>query len=132
MIGGIMSYHSECKSVYSLLTTNRYLIPYLQRDYAWTWKEQVLTLLEDIQEATDNFSKNDEQYLIGITITCPSDENGQYTLIDGQQRLTTLSILFRLFAHFLELHRNDGKLDVQTIDSISDFKKTYTRYLAQN
>ena len=118
-----MSYHSECKSVYSLLTTNRYLIPYLQRDYAWTWKEQVLTLLEDIQEATNDFSKNEEQYLIGMTITCPSDENDQYTLIDGQQRLTTLSILFRLFAHFLELHRNDGKLDDQTIDAITDFKK---------
>lgn len=127
-----MSYHSECKSVYSLLTINRYLIPYLQRDYTWTWKEQVLTLLEDIQEATDNFSKNDEEYLIGMTITCPSEENGQYTLIDGQQRLTTLSILFRLFAHFLEHHRNDGKLDDQTIDSISDFKKTYTRRLSPN
>lgn len=127
-----MSYHSECKSVYNLLTTNRYLIPYLQRDYAWTWKEQVLTLLEDIQEATNDFSKNDEQYLIGMTITCPSDENGQYTLIDGQQRLTTLSILFRLFAHFLELHRNDGTLDDQTIDAMSDFKKTYTRHLAAN
>lgn len=127
-----MSYHSECKSVYNLLTTNRYLIPYLQRDYAWTWKEQVLTLLEDIQEATNDFSKNDEQYLIGMTITCPSEENGQYTLIDGQQRLTTLSILFRLFAHFLELHRNDGTLDDQTIDAISDFKKTYFRHLDAN
>ena len=67
-----------------------YAVPNYQREYVWT-DEQVKRLLEDIrneQTATDQ-----SEYFIGSIVTTPGDL-GKYDLIDGQQRITTLFLLF--------------------------------------
>jgi uncharacterized protein with ParB-like and HNH nuclease domain len=70
-----------------------YKIPVYQRPYKWE-NEQVEQLWEDIQNAFDNEEPN---YFLGSVITAKprDDERSAYVdVVDGQQRLTTLMILF--------------------------------------
>jgi hypothetical protein len=65
-------------------------IPPYQRPYAWT-SDQALQLIEDLREAMN--SGADEPYFLGsiVLIRPPKELVGQ--VVDGQQRLTTLTIL---------------------------------------
>lgn len=70
-----------------------YKIPQYQRPYKWE-DEQVDKLWDDIYDAFEN---NDDNYFLGSVITAkPRDnEKSAYVdVVDGQQRLTTLMILF--------------------------------------
>ena len=69
----------------------KYVVPLYQREYAWT-DHEVGRLLADIWESyRKNASSN---YYIGTLVVKP--DGGEYEVIDGQQRLTTLSILYSL------------------------------------
>lgn len=72
--------------------SNKYIIPLYQRNYAWG-KEQIEALIQDIYEAY----KKDENsnYYIGSLVVLRR-HNGDYEVIDGQQRLTTLSLLTKI------------------------------------
>lgn len=72
-------------------TSNKYIIPLYQRNYAWG-KEQIEALIQDIYEAYKNQSSN---YYIGSLVVLRR-HNGDYEVIDGQQRLTTLSLLTKI------------------------------------
>ncbi len=70
-----------------------YKIPQYQRPYKWE-DEQVDKLWADIYEA---FEEADDNYFLGSIITAKprDDEKSAYIdVVDGQQRLTTLMILF--------------------------------------
>jgi uncharacterized protein with ParB-like and HNH nuclease domain len=69
-----------------------YRIPRYQRPYKWT-AEEVERLWDDIYDAWANEKAN---YFLGSIITArPKDQAGAYLdVVDGQQRLTTLIILF--------------------------------------
>ncbi len=64
------------------------MIPEYQRPYRWTTKSSSI-LLSDIYEA---FNTNIPEYRIGSVVLHKHD--GKYDVVDGQQRLTTLSIIF--------------------------------------
>lgn len=66
----------------------RYEIPKFQRDYSWG-SEQWDDLWQDIQLILQN---EESEHYMGYLVLQTAD-NKQYTIIDGQQRLTTLSIL---------------------------------------
>ena len=65
-------------------------IPPYQRPYKWD-TEQVESLLKDIDEAKDQ--NIDIPYVLGTIIVCKDKNNLDLDIVDGQQRLTTLSIL---------------------------------------
>lgn len=75
----------------------RYVVPLYQREYAWTDRE-VGRLLSDIWESYKKDSSRN--YYMGTLVVKPVDgKDGKYQeVIDGQQRLTTLSILFSLIS----------------------------------
>lgn len=66
-------------------------IPYYQRPYAWTDKETG-ELLDDICEAERN--SQGTPYFLGSIVLEKKEEQSSADVIDGQQRLTTLTILF--------------------------------------
>lgn len=85
----------ETKSVKALFldTDVRYSIPNYQRPYAWK-KEQVEQLWYDILEAYQNNKSapdSDLNYFLGSIVVVGKND---YEVVDGQQRLTTLTILF--------------------------------------
>jgi hypothetical protein len=67
-----------------------YVVPDYQREYVWTDKE-VHQLLDDINEQVD--AGTNSEYFIGTVLVSPGSRKGEYEIIDGQQRLTTLFLL---------------------------------------
>jgi len=75
-------------NIESALSNDKYNIPIYQRNYTWEAKE-IEQLIQDIVDyATVHPDKN---YYIGTLVV--AENNGYFDTIDGQQRLTTLSIL---------------------------------------
>ncbi|MDK4605666.1 DUF262 domain-containing protein, partial [Kingella kingae] len=75
-------------SIFQLLHQDRYIIPIYQRNYAWTDKE-ISPLLSDMYQA---FQRQSEHYYIGSLVVYRR-ENALLEVIDGQQRLTTFTLL---------------------------------------
>ena len=65
-------------------------IPDYQRPYAWE-AEQAAQLLDDLVEALDR--DTDEPYFLGSIVLVKQKESSDAEVIDGQQRLTTVTIL---------------------------------------
>jgi hypothetical protein len=82
---------AEERTIGNILTDQIcYEIPPYQRPYSWK-KENVQQLLEDVWEA---YEANDKEYFIGSLITIEKEKNHRYDVVDGQQRLTTLNLIF--------------------------------------
>jgi uncharacterized protein with ParB-like and HNH nuclease domain len=83
-----------------------YHIPAYQRGYKWGSDSNgaVTVLLSDLNEAFQAYQNGlrTEYYLQYITVK-KIDEFKQLEVIDGQQRLTTLSIIFSVFSSILEI-----------------------------
>lgn len=72
-----------------------YVIPSYQRPYAWT-VDQASELFDDLKSFYD--SEDEEGYFLGSIVLIKSEEKPLADVIDGQQRLTTLTILFAAMA----------------------------------
>ncbi len=76
-----------------------YVVPDFQRDYVWK-EDNVVTLLGDIKTSLDSLepgdTSDDDIYFIGsmVVFAHGSKANSKFLLIDGQQRMTTLFLLF--------------------------------------
>ena len=88
---------------------NSYSVPLFQRDYSWT-DEQVEQLCQDITETLD---ENRSEHFIG-SIVVNSSEKPKLMLIDGQQRVATISILMCVLR---DIAKDKG--DSQLADTIS-------------
>ncbi len=81
-----------------------YAIPRYQREYTWK-KDQWETLFDDIQE-------HKAGYFLGSIICIDQTIDAlnavrSLEVVDGQQRLTTLSLLFAALYEYLNRHKND-------------------------
>lgn len=91
----------------------RYFIPKYQREYAWK-REQVEELLNDLWG-------NQEGYFLG-TILCinqTTDALKENTLeiIDGQQRLTTISLLYStIYKRYSEMKNDDEDFNAEKVN----------------
>ncbi len=93
----------------------RYIIPMYQRNYAWE-EGEITQLIEDV---LDYLKDNNERYYhIGSLVVFKRTHTGEFEVIDGQQRLTTLSLLIaylrkeRSVADLLEHHKSP-KIDFE-------------------
>lgn len=68
-------------------------IPAYQRPYAWEL-EQVDQLLSDLLDAMDSPADTGGVYFLGSIVLIKKRQSPESEVIDGQQRLTTLTILF--------------------------------------
>jgi len=92
-----------------------YHVPKYQREYTWS-KNETEQLLNDIEE-------NEPGYFMG-SIICIDDNPGLgpgesriFEVVDGQQRLTTLSLLLMaIYKALLEIEDNTEELDEEEVD----------------
>ena len=77
-----------------------YHIPAYQRPYAWT-TEETNTLFDDLYGFFTS-EKEDENYFLGSIVLIKENTDRKADVIDGQQRLTTLTILFSVLADNLK------------------------------
>jgi len=95
------------KNVRTLLSGVKYAVDYYQREYKWQTK-QIAELIDDLAnkflEAYDPAHERSAvesyaHYFLGSVII--SDKDGRKFIIDGQQRLTTLTLLLIRIQHLL-------------------------------
>jgi len=98
----------DAKNIRALLSKEKYAIDYYQREYKWG-TEQVMDLLDDLADRfLDSHDPGGERsavkgygrYFLGSIVI--SDRDNQKFIIDGQQRLTTLTLLLLHLHHLIE------------------------------
>lgn len=119
--------NSDAKSIRELLS-KRYIVQYYQREYSWQTK-QIQELIEDLTNAFDeNYEeghtqrdvKNYEGYFLGPVIL-----TNDGAIIDGQQRLSTITLLF-IYLNHLQANMNITVNIDQLIFSEQFGEKTFT------
>lgn len=107
-----MDIKPQDKTIKELLLSGRqFIIPRFQREYSWD-KKNNKEFLEDmlncliIEDGKISF----DQYFLGTMLfvgDCFDDDRNEIDVVDGQQRLTTITILFSALSdRFLQLSQN--------------------------
>lgn len=109
--------------------TNQYLIPFFQRPYVWK-KEDCENLYEDLLETFEANKLNPQkEHFIGTVITKISNTSTQMTaqfdLVDGQQRMTTFSLLIKALANSVDLTQEKSTALSENLNSSLFFKDAY-------
>lgn len=99
----------------------KFIIPEYQRPYRWT-KNECETLWDDVKGVFGN-GENIEEYFLGSIVTYKND-NGELEIIDGQQRITTFTLLFRAFYEHLKSEFKTARGDYPI-----DFGKCIWKYI---
>ena len=73
-------------------------IPPYQRPYAWELP-QVTALLDDLMESMKAESGTQDLYFLGSVVLVKKPNSTKARVVDGQQRLTTLTILLLSLIH---------------------------------
>lgn len=103
--------NGKTKSIRELLFNQKYSIDYYQREYKWETKH-VQELIDDLSGKFLDFYRPEHErtqvaqyghYFLGSIII--SKRNGQKYIIDGQQRMTTITLLL-IFLHNLQKKSN--------------------------
>lgn len=132
------------RAINDIFNGNRVLeIPFFQRKYVWG-KEEWLRFIEDME----HISQTNKPYFLGSIIlkqqgtTSGQDVGDRRTLIDGQQRLTTMCVFFKVLSlkidndnlsNIFRLPMMDNEIalihnhsDVSAFNKILDLKKIET------
>lgn len=87
-------------------------IPHYQRAYSWT-ENEVKTLIDDLFDA---FKRNQNStYLLGSITTIQEHSDDRFEVLDGQQRLTTLSLIIKLIFDNLAIDEFELKTESKKI-----------------
>jgi len=123
--------HSAIDEVFGAGKT--YKIPAYQRPYSWRslgktdQNNQVNRMWDDLW---DFFSENDQgkEYFFGSMVVIQGENARVFEVVDGQQRLTTLALLFAAMRCFLKEQCNDPQLTLFKNQAVSTIEKLLYNY----
>lgn len=107
------------KSINDLLKDQKFFIDYFQREYRWEEKHMV-TLIEDLSNAFLKSYKNEDvrsavasyqSYYLGPVVFSVAD--GKNSIIDGQQRITSIT-LFLIYLNHLQ-QGNPNQVNIENL-----------------
>jgi uncharacterized protein with ParB-like and HNH nuclease domain len=106
-----MELHAYTRTISDLFSVKRkYVVPRFQRAYSWS-KDQVKELWDDITANIQINNEKDvshEEYFIGALVLVGDDKSNVLQIVDGQQRLTTITILLSVLCErFKELKKEN-------------------------
>lgn len=120
---------AQAKSVSDLLSNKKYTIDYYQREYKWE-KEQIIELMEDLEtKFLVNYEEDHEyhqvkqykHYFLGSIII--SEHDTHKYIIDGQQRLTSLTLLLMFLNNLQNQHASGHKVNLDPLIFSDNFGK---------
>ena len=94
---------TDTLSLSQLIKSGRFVVPDFQRDYSWE-RQHVEDFWDD---ACDEIDRGNENYYFGPIVLIKKGKSNVFKIVDGQQRITTLSILLSLFRDICH-HTNNG------------------------
>jgi hypothetical protein len=113
---GVKEIRGDTKNIRALLGGAKYAIDYYQREYRWE-RKQITELIDDLVEKfTESHEDGNERsavddyghYFLGSIII--SSKDGHKFIIDGQQRLTSLTLLLIYIHRHLDDVEQKGQL----------------------
>jgi uncharacterized protein with ParB-like and HNH nuclease domain len=123
--------NADAKAVGKILhSSDQFLVPFFQRFYSWT-RENWERLREDIWALLEDSSR--QQHFLG-PLVCAGQNNTPgdvhaFQLIDGQQRLTTISIMLTALRD-IAAEKGDEELASEITDTylVHRFKKGWSHF----
>ena len=119
-------FHPEHLSLNNLFSENmNYVIPSYQRPYSWESlgksdrNNQINNMWDDFLKFYSDANSKNKEYFFGSIVVYK--DAGISQVVDGQQRLTSLLLLFSAMKCFLEKNRN--RLEQKSIDENNRFEK---------
>ncbi len=97
----------------------RYIVPPFQRDYSWE-DEQWEELWEDIEQ----MQQSQIQHFMGYLVL-QTEDGKSFQIIDGQQRITTVSIIILAVLKTLQALVDNQKDKEANEQRIEEYKRTY-------
>ena len=95
------------KSLNSILNGDYiFSVPSYQRPYSWT-KDNAAELFDDLFDAYQNKTSEDDSYFLGSLVLKKDPYKPNSDIIDGQQRLTTITILLAILRDQLASTKED-------------------------
>ncbi len=96
-----------------------YILPYFQREYAWE-KSNWQTLLNDVLSVYDSYSADNEpeHFMGSLVVINDGTRSGTmpaFKLVDGQQRLITISLFFCALGRLAEKIKPNLKVKIQKL-----------------
>ena len=98
----------------------KYKIPIYQRNYAWK-EPQIRQLIRDIYDYCGEKNK-EKKYYIGTLVVRPDKEKNTFEVIDGQQRLTTLSMLVAYLNNIVKTPNNTQESEKTKLENTITFQ----------
>jgi len=118
-----MKIESSDSDIETLLASSYFYIPRFQRPYSWE-EENIQDLWDDL------ISSRESEYFIGSMVVYRRDKQ-QFGIVDGQQRLTTLTILLCSIRNkFLEIGERDLAEGIHQLIERRD-RSNNTRYVVR-
>lgn len=100
---------TRLSSLINATSSENFKVPVYQREYSWTKKE--------CQELFDDINDNARPYFLGSIILI--EENNEIQIIDGQQRITSVSLLLMAIRNrFIAIDKNSFSFEIQWIEKM--------------
>ena len=99
-------------------SSRQFVIPIFQREYVWSKNKQLEDFWNDFLRLYENSNQNKKHFLGAIVLQNQDTQLGlisKHNIIDGQQRITTIQILFMSFYEYFS--RYDLKNEKDTLAS---------------
>ena len=93
-----------------LLSDRLLAIPDFQRPYSWTADDQVPELFRDLADA---ISAGADEYFLGSVVTSRGGTTARVEVIDGQQRLATVSLLYAALRDIFYKRADERAQDIE-------------------
>lgn len=108
-----------------LLQSYQFVIPTYQRPYAWT-TEQATDLVNDIISAFPYSEPEPIDYFLGSIVVIQEPKKPKAEVVDGQQRLTSLTLLLSVIRHMLPSEKSKEKDKITALLQNEDFSGKMT------
>lgn len=98
----------------------KFIIPPYQRDYKWNY-ENVINLLNSLDFYNElDIDVKPSNYYLGNIILKEKNSN-EWIVVDGQQRLTTISLIIRCIYYLLDSY--ESKIDGENLEDLKILKR---------
>jgi hypothetical protein len=126
---------TQVAGIGAYLSTHRLAIPEYQRSYSWSpdgERNEVQDLWDDLRNA---IASNEAQYFLGAVVTIPNPQTGRTEVIDGQQRLASVSLLYAAMRDVFAAHPDEQRaqeIETKFLGEKSFASRELTQYLELN
>lgn len=117
------------KNIFTEPNDIRFIIPSFQRRFVWT-RDNVKDMFDDFSIDSSDYSFEStselDGYLLGSIVLIDLDNKSRYEVVDGQQRLITLSLIYKSIANkYISMWKNKNEFDEDMMECITTAKSFY-------